>query len=67
MLICVDPAAVSLHMIDLHSEAEMTQIQLQVEQIIPLSFCEIRIVSPLICSVKISVFVMFQLFVLLGF
>lgn len=61
-LICVDPAAVSLHMIDLHSEAEMTQMPLQVEQIILLSSCQIRIVSPLFCSVKIWVSVMFQVF-----
>lgn len=30
MLTCVDPASLSLHMINLHSEAEMTQIPLQV-------------------------------------
>ncbi|XP_029689875.1 ER membrane protein complex subunit 1 isoform X1 [Takifugu rubripes] len=29
MLTCVDPASLSLHMINLHSEAEMTQIPLQ--------------------------------------
>lgn len=52
----------SLHVIDLRSEAEMTQLPLQVEPMIPLSSCEIRIISPLICSVKISVSMMFQLF-----
>lgn len=30
MLTCVDPAAVSLYILDLHAESQMTQVPLQV-------------------------------------
>lgn len=53
---CVDPASVSLHMINLHSEAEMTQIPLQVKGIISnFLFCETKIVYPFLCSMSMLV------------
>lgn len=33
MLMCVDPATVSLYMLDLHAESQMTQVLLQVPKI----------------------------------